>query len=60
MSINQGGNNIINPTQKLRDKGQSLRLDNITRELLESRRLGRYIGELSVASLFISRSWRNT
>lgn len=41
----------MNPTQQLRDIGQSLWLDNITRELLESRTLRRYIDELSVTGL---------
>ncbi len=41
----------MNPTKQLRDKGQSLWLDNITRELLESRTLRRYIDELSVTGL---------
>jgi transaldolase len=35
-------------TQKLHDLGQSLWLDNITRELLTSGTLRRYIDELSV------------
>jgi transaldolase len=38
-------------TQKLRDLGQSLWLDNITRDLLNSGTLKRYIGELSVTGL---------
>ena len=40
-------------TGTLHDLGQSLWLDNITRELLESGTLGRYIGELSVTGLTI-------
>ena len=38
-------------TQKLHDLGQSLWLDNITRELLNSGTLARYIAELSVTGL---------
>jgi transaldolase len=38
-------------TQKLHDLGQSLWLDNITRDLLNSGTLKRYIGELSVTGL---------
>jgi transaldolase len=38
-------------TQLLSDLGQSLWLDNITRELLDSGRLERYIDELSVTGL---------
>src|SRR5438105_1176391 len=38
-------------TQKLHDLGQSLWLDNITRDLLTSGTLGRYISELSVTGL---------
>ena len=38
-------------TQLLHDQGQSLWLDNITRDLLNSRTLERYIDELSVTGL---------
>ena len=38
-------------TAKLHDLGQSLWLDNITRDLLESGTLARYIDELSVTGL---------
>jgi transaldolase len=38
-------------TQTLHDRGQSLWLDNITRDLLESGTLARYINELSVTGL---------
>ena len=38
-------------TAKLHDLGQSLWLDNITRDLLESGTLARYIAELSVTGL---------
>src|SRR6185369_8778314 len=38
-------------TQKLHDLGQSLWLDNITRELLDNGTLKRYIDELSVTGL---------
>src|SRR5450755_4491099 len=42
---------IMKTTQQLHDLGQSLWLDNITRELLTSGTLGRYISELSVTGL---------
>jgi transaldolase len=38
-------------TQLLHDEGQSLWLDNITRELLDSGTLKQYIGELSITGL---------
>jgi transaldolase len=41
----------MNPTGKLHDVGQSIWLDNITRDLLESGTLQRYIDELSVTGL---------
>jgi len=41
----------MNPTQKLHDVGQSLWLDNITRDLLNNGTLKRYIDELSVTGL---------
>jgi transaldolase len=41
----------VNPTQQLHDLGQSLWLDNITRDLLTSGTLERYIAELSVTGL---------
>src|SRR5881296_4148818 len=41
----------MNATGTLHDRGQSLWLDNITRELLESGTLQRYIDELSVTGL---------
>jgi transaldolase len=41
----------MNPTQKLHDLGQSLWLDNITRDLLNSGTLRRYRDELSVTGL---------
>ena len=41
----------MKPTSKLHDFGQSLWLDNITRELLNSGTLQRYIDELSVTGL---------
>ncbi len=41
----------MKPTQILHEAGQSLWLDNITRELLTSGTLERYIGELSVTGL---------
>src|SRR5512132_2099740 len=41
----------MKPSAKLHDIGQSLWLDNITRELLNSGTLKRYIDELSVTGL---------
>ncbi len=41
----------MKPTQQLHDLGQSLWLDNITRDLLDSGRLKRYIDELSITGL---------
>ena len=41
----------MNPTQQLHDLGQSLWLDNITRGLLTSGTLGRYIREFAVTGL---------
>jgi transaldolase len=41
----------MKPTQQLYDLGQSLRLDNITRGLLTSGTLRRYIDELSITGL---------
>jgi transaldolase len=41
----------MNPTKRLHDMGQSLWLDNITRDLLSSGTLARYIAELSVTGL---------
>jgi transaldolase len=41
----------MKPTKKLHDLGQSLWLDNITRDLLTSGTLKRYIDELSVTGL---------
>jgi transaldolase len=41
----------MNATGTLHDRGQSLWLDNITRELLESGTLARYINELAVTGL---------
>jgi transaldolase len=41
----------MKPTDKLHDLGQSLWLDNITRNLLNSGTLHRYINELSVTGL---------
>jgi len=38
-------------TDTLHDRGQSLWLDNITRDLLETGTLARYVGELSVTGL---------
>jgi transaldolase len=41
----------MNATQKLHDLGQSLWLDNITRDLLTSGTLRRYIDQFSVTGL---------
>jgi transaldolase len=41
----------MKPTQALHDLGQSLWLDNITRDLLDDGTLGRYVDELSVTGL---------
>ena len=41
----------MKPTQQLHDLGQSLGLDNITRGLLMSGTLRRYIDELSITGL---------
>ena len=41
----------MNPTQKLHDLGQSLWLDNISRDMLNNGTLKRYIDELSVTGL---------
>jgi transaldolase len=41
----------MNTTETLHDRGQSLWLDNITRELLESGTLARYINALAVTGL---------
>ena len=45
------GDDVMRATQKLHDFGQSLWLDNITRELLASGTLQGYIDELSVTGL---------
>jgi transaldolase len=41
----------MNAPQSLHDKGQSLWLDNITRDLLDNGTLKRYIDEWSVTGL---------
>ena len=41
----------MNATTTLHEQGQSLWLDNITRELLQNGTLARYINELSVTGL---------
>src|ERR1700757_5258147 len=41
----------MKPTQALHDLGQSLWLDNITRDILDKGTLRRYIDELSVTGL---------
>src|SRR6201988_2043558 len=41
----------MNAPQSLHDKGQSLWLDNITRDLLDNGTLKRYIDELSITGL---------
>jgi len=45
-------------TQLLHDPGQSLWLDNITRDLLDNGTLQRYIDELSVTGLIRAPSWK--
>src|SRR5262245_13528861 len=50
VDVRRGGA-AMKATQMLHDLGQSLWLDNITRELLESGTLKRYIDELSVTGL---------
>lgn len=40
----------MKPTVTLREAGQSLWLDNITRKLLKSGTLGRYIGQDGIAA----------
>ncbi len=55
----------MKPTQQLHDRGQSLWLDNITRDLLSSGRLKHYIDTLSVTGLtsnptIFDRDIRNT
>jgi transaldolase len=42
---------MMKATQRLHDLGQSIWLDNITRDLLTSGTLKRYIDELSVTGL---------
>jgi transaldolase len=42
---------IMRATKKLQELGQSLWLDNVTRDLLDSRTLSQYIAELSVTGL---------
>ena len=41
----------MKPTQRLHDRGQSIWLDNITRDLLTTGKLKRYIDDLSVTGL---------
>jgi transaldolase len=48
--ISEGGE-IMTPTAQLRSFGQSLWLDNITRDLLNSGTLKRYIADLSITGL---------
>jgi transaldolase len=42
---------MIKATASLRDLGQSLWLDNITRDLLDNGTLERYINDLSITGL---------
>ncbi len=42
---------MMKPNRDLHESGQSRRLDNITRDLLNSGKLDRYIRELSVTGL---------
>lgn len=48
---NSSGEKPVKATQKLHDIGQSLWIDDITRDMLDSGRLRRYIDELSVTGL---------
>ena len=41
----------MKPTKALHDLGQSLWIDNITRDMLDSGTLKKYIGEYSVTGL---------
>src|SRR4029450_4550813 len=41
----------MKPTQQLHDLGQSLWLDNITRDMLDDGTLERYVNELSITGL---------
>jgi transaldolase len=50
LEASNGGENM-KPTKQLRDLGQSLWLDNITRDLLDTGTLERYIQDLSVTGL---------
>src|ERR1700738_624912 len=45
------GGDIVKPTRTLHDLGQSLWLDNITRNLLRTGVLRRYIDEFSITGL---------
>src|SRR4249919_1241866 len=49
--VNRRGDDAMKATQKLHALGQSLWLDNITRDLLTSGTLQRYIDELSITGL---------
>jgi hypothetical protein len=44
---------VMNATQELHNLGQSLWLDNITRDLLENGTLKRYIDEFSLTGLYV-------
>jgi transaldolase len=46
----------MKPTARLHELGQSLWLDNITREMLDSGQPGRYIEQYSVTGLTSNRS----
>jgi len=48
--------NTMKATEKLHHLGQSLWLDNITRDLLTTGMLKRYIDELSVAGLMAEKA----
>src|SRR5262245_11282901 len=50
-ALGGGGGMRMNATRTLHDLGQSLWLDNITRNLLKTGTLRRYIDELSVTGL---------
>src|ERR1700692_3262891 len=47
----QARGEIMNAPQSLHDKGQSLWLDNITRDILDNGTLKRYIDEWSISGL---------
>src|SRR4029078_8691026 len=48
---NSWGEKPVKPTRKLHEIGQSIWIDDITRDMLDSGRLQKYIDELSVTGL---------